>query len=227
MRKVLWISQLCGYHVVCMCLFVYLFILFVYLFIYCVQNFPCKFISVKVYRHKYLSLNILCNVYVGRMWSWMRCEIGNCHCTDFNTLFWRTSLSVPLTRKLAQVHYSLYHYCTFVNNLSCRNGVVGIPTRYGFEGPRFGHRWGAWFALLVQTGPGTHLASCTMGARIPPGVKRPRRGVDHPPPPSATVKDKSIDIRLLQVWVFMACSRVNFTVLFVNNSLLQYLFSLQ
>jgi len=49
------------------CIYVFVFCIFIYLFIYCVQNLPCKFISVKVYLHKYLSLNILCNVYVGRM----------------------------------------------------------------------------------------------------------------------------------------------------------------
>ena len=32
----------------------------------------------------------------------------------------------------------------------------------------------------VQTGPGVHPASCTMGTGSFPGVKRPGRGVDHP-----------------------------------------------
>jgi len=40
--------------------------LFVYLFIVD-KTLPYKFISVKVYLHKYPSLNILCNVFVGRM----------------------------------------------------------------------------------------------------------------------------------------------------------------
>jgi len=33
-------------------------------------------------------------------------------------------------------------------------------------------------------------ASYTMGARSFPGIKRPRRGVDHPPPSSAEVKER-------------------------------------
>jgi hypothetical protein len=47
---------------------------------------------------------------------------------------------------------------------------------------------GARFFAHVQTGPGAHLASCTMGTGSFPGVKRPGRGADHPPPSSAEVK---------------------------------------
>jgi hypothetical protein len=37
------------------------------------------------------------------------------------------------------------------------------------------------FTAPVQTGPGAHPASCTIGTGSFPGVKRPGRGVDHPP----------------------------------------------
>jgi hypothetical protein len=40
---------------------------------------------------------------------------------------------------------------------------------------------GGEFSLTVQTGPGAHPASYTMGTGSFPGVKRPGRGVDHPP----------------------------------------------
>jgi len=40
---------------------------------------------------------------------------------------------------------------------------------------------GARFSARVQTGPGAHPASCTMGTGSFPGIKRPGRGVDHPP----------------------------------------------
>ena len=40
---------------------------------------------------------------------------------------------------------------------------------------------GARFSAPVQTGPGAHPASCTMGTESFPGVKRPGRGADHPP----------------------------------------------
>ena len=57
----------------------------------------------------------------------------------------------------------------------------GIATRYGLDGPGIESRWGARFSAPVQTGPGGHPASCTMGTVSLPGVKRPGRGVDHPP----------------------------------------------
>jgi hypothetical protein len=49
---------------------------------------------------------------------------------------------------------------------------------------------GARFSVSVQTGPGAYPASCTMGTGSFPGVKRPGRGVDHPPPSSAEVKER-------------------------------------
>ena len=41
---------------------------------------------------------------------------------------------------------------------------------------------GARFSAPVQTGPGAHPASYTMGTGSLPGVKRPGRGADHPSP---------------------------------------------
>ena len=46
---------------------------------------------------------------------------------------------------------------------------------------------GATFSAPVQTGPGAPPASCTVGTGSFPGVKRPGRGADHPPPSSAEV----------------------------------------
>ena len=42
----------------------------------------------------------------------------------------------------------------------------------------------ARFSAPVQTSPGVHPASCTMGTGSFPGVKWPGRGADHPPPSS-------------------------------------------
>jgi hypothetical protein len=58
---------------------------------------------------------------------------------------------------------------------------------YGLDGSGIVSRWGARFFAHVQTGPGTHPASRTMGTRSFPGVKRPGHGADHPPPSSAEV----------------------------------------
>jgi hypothetical protein len=42
----------------------------------------------------------------------------------------------------------------------------------------------------VQTGPGAHPASCTIGTGQFPGVKRPGRGADHLPPSSAQIRNQ-------------------------------------
>jgi len=47
--------------------------------------------------------------------------------------------------------------------------VVGIATGYGLDGMGIESRWGARFSAPVQTGPGAHPASCTMGAGSFPG----------------------------------------------------------
>ena len=46
------------------------------------------------------------------------------------------------------------------------------------------------FSAPVETGPGAHTASNTMGTGSFQGVKRLQRGVEHPPPSSAEVKDR-------------------------------------
>jgi len=46
------------------------------------------------------------------------------------------------------------------------------------------------FYAPIQTGPGAHPASYTMGTRSFLGVKRWGRGVDHPPPSSAKVEGR-------------------------------------
>jgi len=65
--------------------------------------------------------------------------------------------------------------------------VVGIATGYGLDGPGIESRWGERFSAPVQTGPGVHPASWTMGTGSFPGVKRPRRDADPSPPSSAMV----------------------------------------
>ena len=58
---------------------------------------------------------------------------------------------------------------------------VGIVTCYGLDGPGIESRWWARFYAPVQTGPGPHPASYTMGTGSFPGVKPPGRGVDYLP----------------------------------------------
>ena len=71
-----------------------------------------------------------------------------------------------------------------------RDSSVGIATRYGLDGPGIESRWEARVSAPVQTGPGAHPASYTMGTEYFPGVKRPGRGVDHLPLSSAEVKER-------------------------------------
>ena len=47
--------------------------------------------------------------------------------------------------------------------------------------------------MPVQTGPEAHPVSCTVGTESFLGVKRPERGADQPPPPTA---------KLLVVWSY-------------------------
>jgi len=49
---------------------------------------------------------------------------------------------------------------------------------------------GARVFVSVQIGPGAHPASYTMDTGSFPGVKRPGRGIDHPPPSRAEVEGR-------------------------------------
>ena len=59
---------------------------------------------------------------------------------------------------------------------------VAIPTGYGLDGTGIESRWGARFFVPVQTGPGAHPSSSTMGTGSFPGVKS-SRGVTLTPHP--------------------------------------------
>jgi len=51
------------------------------------------------------------------------------------------------------------------------------------------------FSAHVQTGPGDHSAFYIIGTGSLEGVKRPGRGIDHPPPSTAEVKE-SVELYL-------------------------------
>ena len=69
-----------------------------------------------------------------------------------------------------------------------RDNSVGIAIRYGLDGPGIESRWEASFYVPVQTGPGPHPASYTMGTGSFPGVKQ--RGHGYPPPYRAEVVER-------------------------------------
>ena len=56
-----------------------------------------------------------------------------------------------------------------------RDSSVGIATGYGLDGPGIESRLGREFSAPVQTGPGAHPASRTVGTGSFPGVKSGRR----------------------------------------------------
>jgi hypothetical protein len=99
-------------------------------------------------------------------------------------------------------HYTIHRHIT----IQGRDSSVGISTRYRLDGPEIESRWVGRFSAPVQTGPGAHPASYIISNELFPGVKRPGRGVDHPPPSSAEVKKR---VELHPFLAFMACSRVN------------------
>ena len=75
-------------------------------------------------------------------------------------------------------------------NTSGTNVGQGIATRYGLDGPGIESRWGQDFSAPVQTGPGAHPASYTMGTGSFQGLKRPGRGVVHPPHLAPRLKEE-------------------------------------
>ena len=56
-------------------------------------------------------------------------------------------------------------------NTSWPGSAVGIATGYELDGPGIESRWEARFSASVQTGPGAHPTSCTMGTGSFPGRK--------------------------------------------------------
>ena len=68
---------------------------------------------------------------------------------------------------------------------------------------------GARFSAPVQTGPGAHPTSYTMGTGSFTGVKRPGRDSVHPPRSSAKVKER-VELYLYSPFgAFVACYSVN------------------
>ena len=79
---------------------------------------------------------------------------------------------------------------TFVHICADQDSVVSTATCYRLNGLEIEPRWGVRFAAPVQTGPGAHPDSYTIGTRSHPQVKQPGRGIDHPPPSRAEVKER-------------------------------------
>ena len=66
---------------------------------------------------------------------------------------------------------------------------LSIATHYRLDGLGIKSQWGR-FSTPLQTGPGVHPASSTLGTRSFLAVKQLGHCVDHPPPSSAKVKER-------------------------------------
>jgi hypothetical protein len=93
-----------------------------------------------------------------------------------------------------------------------RDSSVGIVTQYRLVGPGIESRWGRDFPHPSRLALKSDPASYTMGTGSFPGVKRPERGVDHPPHLAPRLKKEYI--LLLPLWAFVACCRLNFAFTF-------------
>jgi hypothetical protein len=101
------------------------------------------------------------------------------------------TLPLPCVSVCHQV--SILLYC----NVSGPGSSVGIAIRAGRSGDRI--PVGARFFAHVQTGPGAHPASCTMGTGSVPGVER-GRGVTLTPHPLLVPRSKNrVEIYLYSV----------------------------
>jgi hypothetical protein len=70
-----------------------------------------------------------------------------------------------------------------------QDSTVGMATHYGLDGPGIESQWGPDFPHQSRPVLGTTLPPIQW-YRVIPGVKQPGRGIDHPPPYSAEVKEK-------------------------------------
>jgi hypothetical protein len=71
-----------------------------------------------------------------------------------------------------------------------RDSIVGMGTRHGLDVPGIESRWGRHFPHPSRPALGLHSLLYN-GYRVPfPVVKRPGRGVNHPPQSSAEVKER-------------------------------------
>ena len=87
-------------------------------------------------------------------------------------------VTVPARR----IEYSHSLYITLQSIPEGRDSSVGIATPYGLDGPGIESRCWRDFSVPVRTVSGAHPASYTKGTGSLLGVKRPGRGLDHPPP---------------------------------------------
>ena len=125
------------------------------------------------------------------------------NCNTFNTMH--------------RINNAKYIFTYITLNIVGRDSSVGIATGYGLDGPGIESRCEARFSALVQTVPGSHPASCTMGTGSFPGVKSGRGVTLTPHHLLVPWSRKGRAIPLFLLWAvrpvqsLSACTRVTFT----------------
>jgi hypothetical protein len=109
------------------------------------------------------------------------------------------------------IYIYIYIYIYTYIHIVGRDGVVGIATRYGLDGPGIESRWGRDFPHPSWGLP--NLLSSGYWVSFS-GVKRPERGANHPPPSSAEVKE-TVQLHLYSPSGPSWCSRANFTFTYI------------
>jgi len=87
-------------------------------------------------------------------------------------------------------------------------GSVSIATHYRLDSLGIESQWGR-FSTSVQTGPGVHPASCTLGTRSLLAGKQLGHCVDHPPLSSAKVKEREelyLHSSSGSLWAVLGCT---------------------
>ena len=80
--------------------------------------------------------------------------------------------------------------CRHAGLVAGRDSSVGTATRYELEGTGIESWWERDFSVDIQTGPGTHPASYTIGTGSFPVVKLPGRCFEPPPHLEPRLKKK-------------------------------------
>jgi hypothetical protein len=103
-------------------------------------------------------------------------------------------------------------------NFICLANVSVLFPRPILRAGRCGNRIPAEarYSAPIQNSPGAHPSSYAMATGSLQGIKRPGRGVDHPPPPSRAEVKERVELYLCSPFgFFAACSGVNCTFTFM------------
>jgi hypothetical protein len=120
---------------------------------------------------------------------------------------WR--LKGPIKYTFLLFYIIFFYTVSFIYSMG-RDISVGRATRYGLDGPGFESRWGRDFFRTCPDRPWDPPSLlCKMGTGPFLGVKRPDRGVDHPPHLAPRLK-KEQSYSSTPLWDFVASTRVKF-----------------